>query len=74
MACHPWPCLIAQNKDPKLGAESIKQLMDAVDSWIPLPKRDLDKPFLMPIESAFSIAGRGTVVTGKVGTGLGNTC
>ena len=48
------------------------KLMDAVDTWIPLPQRDLDKPFLMPIENAFSIAGRGTVVTGKVERGILN--
>jgi elongation factor Tu len=43
--------------------------MDAVDSYIPLPKRDLDKPFLMPIEDVFSISGRGTVVTGRIEQG-----
>jgi elongation factor Tu len=47
----------------------IDELMDALDSWIPEPKRALDKPFLMPIEDVFSISGRGTVVTGRVDQG-----
>ena len=48
---------------------SIKKLLDAVDDWIPTPVRDMDKPFLMPIESTYSIAGRGTVVTGQIERG-----
>ena len=56
--------------DPKLGTEAILQLMKAVDDWIPQPERPLDKPFLMPIEDVFSISGRGTVVTGRVETGV----
>ncbi len=51
----------------------IYELMDAIDSYIPEPKRDIDKPFLMPIEDVFSITGRGTVVTGKVEQGKVNT-
>jgi elongation factor Tu len=51
----------------------ILELMDAVDSFIPEPERDLDKPFLMPIEDVFTITGRGTVVTGKVEQGIVNT-
>jgi elongation factor Tu len=51
-------------------AEKIVELMDAVDSYIPEPTRDIDKPFLMPIEDVFSITGRGTVVTGRVERGL----
>src|SRR6185369_13746007 len=47
----------------------ILALMDAVDSWIPTPVRDTDKPFLMPVEDVFSIKGRGTVVTGRVERG-----
>ncbi len=47
--------------------------MDAVDSWIPLPERDVDKPFLMPVEDVFSITGRGTVATGRIETGVINT-
>jgi elongation factor Tu len=49
--------------------DSIYALMDAVDEWIPTPERDIDKPFLMPIEDVFSIKGRGTVVTGRVDRG-----
>lgn len=52
-----------------LGYEAIVKLMDALDSYIPEPKRDIDKPFLMPVEGVFSISGRGTVVTGRVETG-----
>jgi elongation factor Tu len=53
-----------------MGREAILELMKAVDSWIPQPERPLDKPFLMPIEDVFSISGRGTVVTGRVETGI----
>jgi elongation factor Tu len=53
----------------ELGAGSIQQLMDAVDSYIPQPERDVDKPFLMPVEDVFSISGRGTVATGRVERG-----
>jgi elongation factor Tu len=51
------------------GEEAILKLMEAVDSYIPQPERDLDKPFLMPIEDVFSISGRGTVVTGRIEQG-----
>ena len=54
----------------ELGEASIKRLMDAVDSYIPVPKRDVDKPFLMPVEGVFSIAGRGTVATGRIEKGI----
>jgi elongation factor Tu len=50
--------------------KSILELMDALDSYIPQPKRDIDKPYLMPIEDVFSIAGRGTVVTGRIERGV----
>ena len=50
--------------------EKIMELMDAVDTWIPLPPRDIDKPFLMPVEDVFSITGRGTVATGRIETGI----
>jgi elongation factor Tu len=53
----------------KLGAESIMKLMDAVDSYIPQPTREIDKPFLMPVEDVFSISGRGTVATGRIERG-----
>ena len=50
--------------------DKIMELMDAVDTWIPNPERDTDKPFLMPIEDIFSITGRGTVATGRVERGV----
>ncbi|HHU47546.1 MAG TPA: elongation factor Tu [Bacteroidales bacterium] len=53
--------------------EKIMELMDAVDTWIPLPKRDVEKDFLMPVEDVFSITGRGTVATGRIETGVINT-
>jgi len=52
---------------------SIIELMEAVDNWIPLPERDIDKDFLMPIEDVFSITGRGTVATGRIESGVINT-
>jgi len=58
----------ALNGDPK-WEEKVMELMDAVDTWIPLPVRDVDKPFLMPVEDVFSITGRGTVATGRIETG-----
>ena len=54
----------------KLGADAVTELMQAVDDYIPQPERPLDKPFMMPIEDVFSISGRGTVVTGRVETGI----
>ncbi len=62
----------ALNGEPK-WVETVEKLMDAVDSWIPLPKRDVDKPFLMPVEDVFSITGRGTVATGRIETGVINS-
>jgi elongation factor Tu len=53
----------------ELGAQAIVKLMEAVDSYIPQPTRDVDKPFLMPVEDVFSISGRGTVATGRVERG-----
>ena len=53
-----------EGKDPKLGHDSILELMKAVDESIPQPERPIDQPFLMPVEDVFSISGRGTVVTG----------
>ena len=62
--------LAAVNGDkPEIGREAILKLMDAVDKNIELPKRELDKPFLMPVEDVFMIAGRGTVLTGRVESG-----
>ena len=59
-----------EGKTPEIGHDAVLKLMQAVDSWIPQPERPLDKPFLMPIEDVFSISGRGTVVTGRVETGI----
>ena len=60
------------NADPK-WVDSIMELMAAVDTWIELPKRDVEKDFLMPVEDVFSITGRGTVATGRIETGVANT-
>ena len=60
------------NKDP-LWVPKIMELMDAVDSYIPTPVRDKEKPFLMPVEDVFTITGRGTVATGKIESGVINT-
>jgi elongation factor Tu len=59
-----------EGKSPELGEEAIFKLMDAVDSYIPQPKREIDKPFLMPVEDVFSISGRGTVATGRIERGI----
>ncbi len=59
----------ALNGEPQ-WEEKVMELMDAVDNWIPLPPRDIDKPFLMPVEDVFSITGRGTVATGRIEAGL----
>jgi elongation factor Tu len=56
--------------DTKLGQDAVLELMKAVDDYLPQPERPLDKPFMMPIEDVFSISGRGTVVTGRVETGI----
>jgi elongation factor Tu len=60
------------NKDPK-WVPAIMQLMDAVDTFIPVPPREIDKPFLMPVEDVFSITGRGTVATGRIERGVINS-
>ena len=59
-----------EDGDAALGKDSIMALMEAVDTFIPQPPRDTDKPFLMPVEDVFSISGRGTVCTGRVETGI----
>ncbi|MEX1037163.1 MAG: elongation factor Tu [Sneathiella sp.] len=59
-----------EGRDDAIGKEAILKLMAAVDESIPQPKREIDKPFLMPIEDVFSISGRGTVVTGRVESGV----
>jgi elongation factor Tu len=59
-----------EDKNPEIGREAVLKLMAAVDEWIPQPERPIDQAFLMPIEDVFSISGRGTVVTGRVETGI----
>ncbi|MBB5691981.1 elongation factor Tu [Roseomonas alkaliterrae] len=59
-----------EDREPELGEQAILKLMEAVDSYIPQPQREVDKPFLMPVEDVFSISGRGTVVTGRVERGV----
>ena len=61
-----------EGKTPEIGEESIRKLMEAVDSYIPQPERAIDGAFLLPIEDVFSISGRGTVVTGRVERGVIN--
>merc|ERR1712005_66664 len=59
-----------EGRDPEIGENKIKELMAAVDEYIPEPERAIDQPFLMPIEDVFSISGRGTVVTSRVERGI----
>src|SRR5919109_545830 len=59
-----------EGEDSDLGVKSVLKLAEALDAYIPTPKRDIDKPFLMPVEDVFSISGRGTVVTGRVERGV----
>jgi elongation factor Tu len=59
-----------EDKEPKIGKESVLELMKAVDEYIPQPERPKDQPFLMPVEDVFSISGRGTVVTGRIERGI----
>ena len=61
-----------EGRDEDIGEKSIRELMEAVDTYIPQPDRPVDQDFLMPIEDVFSISGRGTVVTGRVETGIVN--
>ena len=61
-----------EGRDPEIGENSIRELIAAVDSYIPTPERAIDQPFLMPIEDVFSISGRGTVVTGRIERGAVN--
>lgn len=59
-----------EGKNDEIGKQSVLKLLDAVDKHIPEPKRELDKPFLLPVETVYSIAGRGTVVTGRLERGI----
>jgi len=61
-----------EGRDEEIGAKKIFELTKACDEWLELPVRDLEKPFLMPIEDVFSISGRGTVATGRVERGVAN--
>jgi len=61
-----------EGNNPEIGENSIRELMKAVDEYIPQPERPIDQPFLMPIEDVFSISGRGTVVTGRIERGVVN--
>lgn len=61
-----------EDREPKIGEEAVLELLANCDAWIPQPVRDLDKDFLMPVENSYSIAGRGTVVTGRVERGILN--
>jgi elongation factor Tu len=61
-----------EGSDQTIGSDAIKELMAAVDEYIPQPERPKDQPFLMPIEDVFSISGRGTVVTGRIERGIVN--
>ena len=62
--------LALEGDQSDIGVPAILKLVDALDSWIPTPERDVDKPFLMPVEDVFSISGRGTVVTGRIERGI----
>jgi elongation factor Tu len=62
--------LALEGDQSEIGVPSIVKLVDALDSWIPQPERDIDKPFLLPVEDVFSISGRGTVLTGRVERGI----
>ena len=59
-----------EGEDSELGIQSIDRLLATIDEYVPLPERDTDKPFLMPVEDVFSIAGRGTVATGRIERGI----
>ena len=59
-----------EGEDSEIGAQSVRELLNALDNYIPEPERDVDQPFLLPIEDVFSIAGRGTVGTGRVDRGV----
>ncbi|KAF5094048.1 hypothetical protein D0Z03_002210 [Geotrichum reessii] len=59
-----------ESREPEIGEKKIMELLDAVDEYIPTPQRDMEKPFMMPLEGVFSIPGRGTVATGRVYRGL----
>ena len=57
----------------EIGVDAVTKLVEALDSFVPIPERDEDKPFLMPVEDVFTISGRGTVVTGRIESGIVKT-
>jgi elongation factor Tu len=59
-----------EGENSELGVKSVVKLVEEMDKYIPIPKREVDKPFLMPVEDVFSISGRGTVVTGRIDRGI----
>jgi elongation factor Tu len=59
-----------EDRDPTIGRDAVVELMNQVDAYIPTPMREVEKPFLMPVEDVFSISGRGTVVTGRIERGI----
>ena len=59
-----------EGKNPEIGESAILKLMESIDSFVPTPVRELDKPFLLPVEAVYSIPGRGTVVTGRLERGV----
>lgn len=59
-----------EDRNPEIGRDAVVELMNQVDAYIPTPLRDIEKPFLMPVEDVFSISGRGTVVTGRIERGI----
>ncbi|MCX7555227.1 EF-Tu/IF-2/RF-3 family GTPase, partial [Marinicella sp. S1101] len=61
-----------EGDESDIGVPAVLKLLDEMDAYIPTPERETDKPFLMPIEDIFSISGRGTVVTGRIETGVVN--
>lgn len=59
-----------ENREPEMGVTKVDDLLNAIDTWIPTPQRDTDRPFLMSVEEVFSISGRGTVASGRVERGV----
>ena len=59
-----------ENKDHEIGRQSVLKLLDEIDNWIPTPSRDLNRPFILPVEGIFSVPGRGTVITGTIERGI----
>ena len=58
-----------EDKEPEIGRKAVLKLLEEIDSWIPTPSRDTDRPFILPVEGVFSVPGRGTVITGTIERG-----